>query len=266
MHSNSESDEMFGKLISEMKNAPNGAKRGTWIHSTSMLGAEMLAMSNWDFLTIDLQHSLSDYSDLVSLIAVTTSHGTPTLARVPSLEPAIIGRVLDAGASGIICPMINSAEDAKSFVGACAYPPNGKRSFGPIRAKLIWGDNYLQKVDSEIAKFAMIETREGLEAVDAIANTKGISGLFVGPNDLALALGFSPSMDTEQPELLAAFDRVAAAAKSAGIVCGMACESPQYTVRMIARGYRYFNISSDLRMMAARSAEIHKLLDNTINA
>ncbi len=247
---------MFGELLSEMINTPRGAKYGTWLHSTSMLGAEMLALSDWDFLTIDLQHSLSGYSDLAALVSVTTSHDMPTLVRVPSLEPAIIGRVLDAGASGIICPMINSTDDAEAFVRACLYPPHGSRSFGPIRARLIWGDDYLQKAGAGLARFAMIETQAGFDAVDDIARTEGISGLFVGPNDLALALGLRPSLDTEQPELLAAFDTVAAAAKAAGIVCGMACETPQYAARMVERGYRYFNISSDLRMMAARSAEI----------
>lgn len=245
---------MFADNLAAMHAGPSG-QFGTWLHSSCLLGAELLSKSNWDFLVVDLQHSICGFTEGVALVRATTSHGKPTLVRVSRLEPAEIGRVLDAGASGVICPMINSMGDAKTLVSACRYPPSGTRSFGPIRARLLWGDGYASQVPMGIAAFAMIETESGLREIADIARTPGLSGVFVGPNDLALALGAPPGFDPADGPVVAAIDRIARAAAEAGVLCGLACESPSYAQRMKACGYQFFVISSDLRMMVAKSQQ-----------
>ncbi len=253
---------MFTALLAEMKRRGGRPQFGTWLHSSSVLGAEFLAAAKWDFLVVDLQHSLSGFAAGVSLITATTNKRVPTLVRVTELNSGLIGRVLDAGASGIICPLIDSAEDAEKFVSSCGYPPKGTRSFGPIRARLVWGDEYVSSVESGVAKFAMIETAAGFSAVTQIARTPGLSGLLIGPNDLALSLGFPPKMDPDDSQLLKVFREIKGAAKAAEISCGLACESPAYARQMAAEGFNYFIVSSDLRMMAARSAQVLQELRN----
>jgi 4-hydroxy-2-oxoheptanedioate aldolase len=245
-----------------MKKPDGRPQFGTWLHSPSVLGAELLAVAKWNFLVVDLQHSLSGFDAGVSLITATTNRSMPTLVRVTELDASLIGRVLDAGASGIICPMVNSAEDAEKFVSACSYPPSGVRSFGPIRARLLWGDEYISLAGNGLAKFAMIETGAGLSAVREIARTPGLSGLLVGPNDLALSLGLSPKMDPDDSQLLKVFRDIKSAASNAGISCGIACESPNYVRQMASEGFQYFIVSSDLRMMAARSAQLLQEIGN----
>ena len=136
--------------------------------------------------------------------------------------------MLDAGASGSICPLIDSADDAERFVSCCSNPPAGTRSFGPIRARLVWGEEYVSSVESGLAKFAMIETAAGFSTVTQIARIPGLSGLLIGPNDLALSLGFPPKMDPDDSQLLKVFREIKDVATAAGISCGLACESSAY--------------------------------------
>src|SRR5690554_2533342 len=130
------------------------------------------------------------------------------LARVPVNDGAQIMRLLDAGAYGIICPMISTVDDAARFVSACRYPPKGDRSFGPSRGLLYGGADYYHHADNEILRIGMIETREGLANLDDILSVEGLDGIYIGPNDLSLALGEAPSSEPTAAEVVQAIAHI----------------------------------------------------------
>ena len=154
-----------------------------------------MANQNWDSLTLDMQHGVIDYSHAISMLqAISTTNVVP-LARVNWNEPGQIMKILDAGAYGIICPMVSNRKEAENFVQACMYPPHGYRSFGPVRGLVYGGPDYADEANNEILKFAMIETKESLDNLDEIMQTPGLDGIYVGPADLSLAIGEEPSFD-----------------------------------------------------------------------
>ncbi|WP_195180072.1 HpcH/HpaI aldolase/citrate lyase family protein [Mesorhizobium sp. INR15] len=227
--------------------------RTTWLHSASTLSGEMIARVGWDCLVADMQHSMTGFDEMVRLLQVTTNLGTTVLVRPPALDPALIGRLLDAGASGIICPMVSSVAEAELLVSACRYPPLGNRSIGPIRARLVFGDDYVAKANDGVLAIAMIETLGGLEQLGAIAQVPGIDGLFAGPSDIASSLGCAPRMDTDDPVVVEALGRIAKSAVESGIMAGVACEGAPYAQRMHEVGFRLFVTGSDVRLMTAAS-------------
>lgn len=245
--------------LQDLKELGSPAGRGirtTWLHSASSLSGEMIARVGWDCLVADMQHSMTGFDEMVALLQVITNLGEVVLVRPPALDPALIGRLLDAGASGIICPMVSSVAEAQILISACRYPPRGSRSIGPVRARLLFGDDYVAKASNQVLAFAMIETPGGLDALDDIAHVPGLDGLFAGPSDIASSLGRAPRMDTDDDVVLAALSRIAHSAVSAGIMAGLACESAAYARRMHAEGYRLFVTGSDLRLMTAASKQL----------
>lgn len=242
------------RLWSEGRCAANG-----WIACPSILSAEALAVAGWDSITVDLQHGTADYAALLTLLPVIERSGAAALVRVPWLDEASIMRALDAGALGIIAPMIETEDDARRLVKACLYAPHGGRSFGPVRARLVFGDGYWQAANREILPLAMIETRAAMDNLDAIAATPGLAGLYVGPADLALAHGFPPGFDRQEPDMLAKLERVRLACKANGIATCIHCGDPAYAVRMAAEGFELTSIGSDARFIEAgsRSAMAH---------
>lgn len=222
-----------------------------WLSLPDAVVAENFAEQGWDALTVDMQHGLVGYAALVPMLqAMRASQVTP-MVRVPWNAPGDIMKALDAGAMGIICPMISTVAQCEAFVGACRYPPGGYRSFGPIRAALVYGADYAAHANNEVLTLAMIETAEGLENVEAIARVPGLDGIYIGPADLSLGLGGEPRMDSDDPRLMAAFDRIQAAAKAAGIHVGLHTGSVDYARKMIARGFHLVTVGSDLRYLAA---------------
>lgn len=230
--------------------------RTTWLHSASPLSGEMVARLGWDCLVADMQHSMTGFDEMVTLLQVTTNLGATVLVRPPALDSALIGRLLDAGASGIICPMVSSVAEARALVSACRYPPLGSRSIGPVRARLLFGDDYVERANNRVLAIAMIETPGGLDALDDIARVPGLDGLFAGPSDIASSLGRPPRMDTDDPAVLSALARIAQSGVKAGILAGLACETAAYARRMHAEGYRLFVTGSDLRLMVAASKRL----------
>ena len=167
----------------------------SWLAVPSSFSAEVMANQGWDSLTIDMQHGLIDYSNAVGMLqAISTTETTP-LARVNWNEPGQIMKILDAGCYGIICPMVSNKKEAENFVQACLYPPNGFRSFGPVRASIYGGNDYAKNANNEILKLAMIETKEALEKLDEILDTPNLDGIYIGPADLSLAVGEEPGFD-----------------------------------------------------------------------
>jgi 4-hydroxy-2-oxoheptanedioate aldolase len=213
--------------------------------------AEIMAAQGFDSLTVDLQHGALDYSDLLLMLQAMRAGGATLLARVPWLDPSQVMKALDAGAEGIICPMVNTAEEAARFVSYLRYPPLGCRSFGPVRAGLLQGD-YAATANDRVVALAMIETVDGFANLEAILDTPGLTGVYVGPADLSLALGqgrLAPGMDREEPEMQAAFHRIVAACQARGLVAGLHCGTAEYAARAIGWGFRLVTVGSDMRFL-----------------
>ncbi|KFI30035.1 2,4-dihydroxyhept-2-ene-1,7-dioic acid aldolase [Haematobacter massiliensis] len=220
--------------------------RNGWLSLPCAYSAELMARLPWDSLTVDLQHGVQDYQSLVACFQGMAGSKVVPMARVPENAPGIIGKVLDAGAWGVICPMVNTADQARALVDACLYPPQGARSFGPNRAAGYATDvPYHHFANDQLLVLPMIETREALENAEEILAVPGVSGAYIGPSDLGFSLGFGPAFDRDEPELLAAFERVRAAAQAAGKFTGIHTLSAAYANRMRAAGFGLATIGSD---------------------
>ena len=227
-----------------------------WLHVPSSFSAEVMAHAGWDSLTVDMQHGPVDYESLVPMLqAISTTDPVPVV-RVLWNDPGLIMRVLDAGCSAVICPMINPREEAEAFVGACRYPPAGNRSFGPYRATLYGGQDYTDHANETVVTMAMIETREALDNLEEIVGVQGLDAVFVGPSDLGQNLGHGPGTDREEPEVLEAIERILAAAREHGLAAGIFTGTPAYASRMVEKGFCFVTISSDARLLAAAAAEV----------
>src|ERR1700712_2584502 len=194
---------------------------GGWCSMPGGFSAELMASMGWDAVTIDPQHGVIGYAEMLAMLhAISTTAAVP-LVRVSWNQPGEIMRALDSGAYGVICPMINDAAECAAFVQACRYPPEGFRSSGPTRAVVYGGPDYLAKANGEMLTFAMVETAAGLANVEAIVATPGLDGVYIGPSDLSLGLGGPPGQDQDAPMLMAAFDKILAACKAAGVRVGV---------------------------------------------
>ncbi|MEZ5449999.1 MAG: aldolase/citrate lyase family protein [Thiolinea sp.] len=198
-----------------------GAVTNGWLAIPSSFATELMAHQGWDSLTVDMQHGLIDYKDAVSMLtAIATTQAVPVV-RVPWLESGILMKALDAGASAVICPMINTAEEAERLIAATSYPPRGTRSFGPIRASLYGGKDYQKHAHEHTVAFAMIETRQGLDNLEDILKVDGLEAIFVGPSDLSLALGCEALFDAVEKPAAEAIEYIAAKCKEHGVVAGI---------------------------------------------
>ena len=232
-----------------------------WLQIPNSFTAELMANQNWDSLTLDMQHGVIDYPNAVGMLqAISTSKVVP-MARVNWNEPGQIMKILDAGAYGIICPMVSNKTEAENFVKACMYPPDGYRSYGPIRGLVYGGPDYADEANNEILKFAMIETKESLENLDDIMKTPGLDGIYIGPADLSLAIGQKPSFD--KPEGDPVYDvimKILDHAKKNKLIAGIQNGQPEYAEKMIKKGFQLVTIGSDQRYMTAASkAALSKL-------
>jgi 4-hydroxy-2-oxoheptanedioate aldolase len=230
---------------------------GAWLSLANVHTAEMIANAGFDWVVLDLQHGLLEYGDLLRMLpAISTTETTP-LVRVASNNLPEINKVLDAGAMGVIVPLVNTPEQAAAAVSACRYPPDGTRSFGPTRAALYGGRNYAAEANGQIACIVMIETQEGLDNLEAIVATPGLGGVYVGPSDLALSLGLPPRGDTDEPRHLAAVERILAACKRQQVPAGIHTGGLEWSKRRLAMGFDFVTLGSDAGfMMQAVSADL----------
>ena len=218
--------------------------------------AEVMASLGWDALTIDIQHGMISEADMLAMLqAVSTTSVTP-MVRLGANSPELIGKALDAGAMGLICPLINTAEDASRFVSACRYPPLGVRSSVATRAMIYAGFDYGAHADDQVLKFAMIETRDALTNLDAIAATPGLDGLYVGPSDLSLAHGGRQGFDIDEPHMMEAYKAIAAACQTHGLTAGIHTASPEFAGRMQAIGYRFITLVGDYNFILAGRGQV----------
>ena len=232
--------------FSTMCRQPGGVVMG-WCSSGSPLLGEAMAVAGFDALTVDLQHGVQDFSDALRVLQAIDGRGVPALCRVPWNEPGILMKTLDAGFQGIICPMIDDRVQAEQLARCCHYPPLGMRSFGPHRAMISMGDDYMDQAREGLVILPMVETEAGLRNIDEILAVPGISGVYVGPNDLALALGY-PAQAIPRPEVQSHIDHILARTEAAGKICGIACGSAQMVANMLAAGFHIATLQNDLRL------------------
>ncbi len=216
---------------------------GAWCTRPSPWTAEMAARSGHDWVCIDTQHGLIGYDVMLPMLQAVSAGGVPSLVRVPWNEPGAIMKALDAGAAGVIVPMVNSVDEARAAVGACRYPPDGYRSMGPVRARAV-GDDWKQPLS-----IVMIETVEGVRRAGEILSAPGIDAVFVGPNDLAVSAGLEPSYEGRDPEHRRLIEAVAAAARERGITAGIMCGTPEVALQWFLAGFRMLAMQSDSRLL-----------------
>ncbi len=237
---------------------------GGWLSIPSTYSAEMMAHQGFDSLCVDMQHGMIDYADAVRMMTAVSTTETVPIVRVPWNDPAMIMKVLDAGAYGVIVPLVNNRAEAELAVSACRYPPEGIRSNGANRAILYAGADYVAQANREIACLVMIETREALENLDDIMSVPGLDGIYIGPSDLSFALGLPPRMDSDVPEHVAAVARILETAKRHDVVAGIHCGSAAFSAAKIKEGFRMVTLTTDgaslTRGAREHLSELHALL------
>jgi 4-hydroxy-2-oxoheptanedioate aldolase len=249
-------ESVLGKLASQL--AGNGQALCAWVTANDPAVAEWLAREAFDAIVLDMQHGAIDFAGAMDTILRVALVGKPTIARMPIGDFSLASQLLDAGACGILAPMINSGGDARRLVEFVKFPPLGERSWGPRTALPLSGleaSAYLKSANGMAQAIAMIETRAALDALDDILSVEGLDGVFVGPSDLSIALSNGASVEPRGEALLGEARRVAERAKAHGKYAAMYCFDGADARTMLALGYRLCTIATDqtLARAAARS-------------
>jgi 4-hydroxy-2-oxoheptanedioate aldolase len=227
-----------------------------WLSIPSSFSAEVMAHQGFDSLVVDMQHGVIDYDSAIALLQAISTTSVIPLSRVPWNDPARLMKILDAGAYGVICPMVNTPDEAEALVRACKYPPRGYRSWGPVRASIYaGGTDYATRSNDEIIVMPMIETAEAVKNLDAILKVPGVDGVYVGPSDLALSMGCAPKLDHDAAPVVEAQRKIVAGCKKAGLVAGIHNATAAYANKMVSEGYQFVTLASDARFLALKAAE-----------
>ena len=226
---------------------------GLWCAIPSSVSAEGAATQGADYVCVDQQHGAVDYSDAVTMFQAIDPWTTP-LTRVPWNDPATIMKALDAGAKGVIVPLVSTAEDARRAVSACRYPPQGIRSFGPVRASIALGSRDTADLD-RVACIVMIETMEGLDNLEEIAAVPGLDAVYIGPADLALAMGLPPAYELSDAQHVEAIEAIRQACARHGIVAGIHCADGDMGARRIAEGFQMVTVGNDLVLLKSGAGQ-----------
>lgn len=229
-----------------------------WCAIPDSYAAEVYAHSGWDSVTIDLQHGPVDFQTAVRMLqAISTTEAVP-MCRVPWNDAAIVMKLLDAGSYGLICPMINSKEEAEQFVSFGRYPPLGTRSMGPNRAVQYAGADYWQGANEEVLLFAMIETQAGLRNLEAILSVKGLDGVYVGPSDLSMAMGKPPTLDPSDKGVIDAIAQIGKVTRAKGLIAGVHTDGPATAKKRFEQGYNLVTLMNDARVLSVAATNIVK--------
>jgi 4-hydroxy-2-oxoheptanedioate aldolase len=226
---------------------------GGWVVGPTIIGPEMFAETGYDYVAFDTQHGYLGDADVALMLRRLEHVPIATAVRLPSTDPAPIGRVLDAGADAVIIAMIESAEQAAAAVAATRYAPTGVRSFGPLRASLGYDSAALE---ARVSVFAMVETARGLSAVDEICAVPGLSGIYAGPADLAISMGYSVVDGWKQPAVHDALARIQSTAGAAGLVTGIHATDGKRGNAMARLGFRMISLASESQALR-RGAAAH---------
>ena len=227
------------------------AALGLWMTVPGSIGAEILAGAGVDYVCVDQQHGVIDYDSMVPMVQAIRAEGAAPITRVLSNDPFLIMKAFDAGAWGVVVPLINDAEEAARAVSACRYPPRGMRSYGPVRAAGVIGSRDPEDLGGEVLCLVMVETREALERVEEIAATPGLDGIYIGPADLALSLGLSPTLDIQEGEHAEAVERIREACHTNGIAAGIHSASGEWARRHVEAGFDIVTVATDAAILRA---------------
>lgn len=222
---------------------------GLWSAIPDAFAIELVAGLDLDYVCVDGQHGIVDYASMVSMVRAIQFAGAAPVVRIPQNEPWMIMRALDAGALGVIVPLVNDAGEAARAVSACRFPPDGVRSYGPIRASGVVGSKAPADLGAEVVCIVQIETREGLENAEEIAAIPGLDGVYVGPADLALSLGLSLDSAGEDPGHVEAVERIREACQKNGIAVGVHGASGVSAREYAERGYSMVNVGVDYLLL-----------------
>jgi 4-hydroxy-2-oxoheptanedioate aldolase len=220
---------------------------GGWCAIPSHFSAEIVASSGVGYVCVDMQHGLADLGDMVAMLQAIGNHGPTPLVRVPPGDLATAQRALDAGAEGVIFPLISTAAQALDSVTACRYPPQGGRSFGPIRARMHLGAD-VRHANEQVACIVMIETLDAVDNLAAIIDT-GVDAVYVGPNDLALALGLETG--SRDPRLETTIQQILDVCRRRDLPAGIHTTSGAAAARWIEQGFRMVTVSTDAGLLTA---------------
>lgn len=234
--------------------AGGGTVLNGWLAIANSYSAELMAHQGFDSVTVDLQHGPVDFQAAVGMLQAISATRAVPMVRVPWNEPILTLKLLDAGAYGVICPMINTKAEAEALVSCCRYPPRGTRSFGPNRAVLYGGADYWQHANNEVLLFAMVETRTGVKNLKEILSVDGLDGVYVGPSDLSLSLGKVPTLDPQEEEVLAAIKEICDTTRGSGRIAGIHTDSAKTAIRRFGEGFQLCTILNDARLMANAAA------------
>lgn len=233
-----------------------------WLSIASPVVAEVVSAQGYDSVTIDTQHGLIDYPGMLAMLQAMQGAPVTPIVRVPWLDPAAIMKAMDAGALGIICPMINTRAQAEQLVSCMRYPPAGQRSYGPTRAVFSEGPDYYRRANREVVALAMIETAEAMENLDEIVSTPGLDGVYIGPSDLALGISdgqLPPQQDYEIPQVIDAVQRIRQASRQAGIRACMHTVSAGYAARAAGWGFDMVTLANDIKLLTSgASAQVRE--------
>ena len=227
---------------------------GGWCVIPGSFTAEIMASAGFDWVCVDVQHGLIGYQEMLVMLQAVAVVGVPSIVRVPWNDPGWIMKALDAGAAGVIVPMVNSPAEAAAAVGACRYPPDGYRSWGPTRASLGVPDYSPELANRSVICAVMVETVAALEQLAEIVSVPGVDAVFIGPSDFALSMGFGPR--TDEPEHRRLLEGVPAVCRDHGVVAGIACGSAELLARWRQAGYTMLAAPSDLVTLRRATAEV----------
>jgi 4-hydroxy-2-oxoheptanedioate aldolase len=238
---------------------------GLWSSLADGPTAELLAATAFDYVCVDLQHGLATFSTLPSMVQAMRGAGRAPVVRVPWNEPAGIMRALDIGASAVVVPLVNSADDARQAAAACRFPPDGDRSWGPMWSDVRSG-GVLSPAEQNAAVLClvMVETQAGVDALDEIVRVPGVDGVYIGPSDLALGCGYGRATYRESSEIERLFQHIADTCRAAGTVCGLHCSDTEMATHWAGRGMRMLTAGHDVHLLRMAAAAAWASVDDAV--
>lgn len=236
----------------------NQAVINGWIHNPSTWSAELMANQGWDSVVIDMQHGLMGVETAIQMLQAISITDCVPLVRANWNDPSMIMKLIDGGAFGIICPMINTRAECEAFVGACRYPPMGYRSLGPTRVIIYAGSDYVAQANSQIITMAMIETHEAFENREDIMSVEGLDAIFVGPGDLRLTMVGSDNSDAATQKLDEYIMAIVKSAQAHGLPLGIFATSVDLALKYYEMGFRFINVMSDTQLLSTAAKDVIK--------
>lgn len=230
-----------------------------WISLGVPIGVELAADNGADLVTIDQQHGLGGNADMIACLTAAKAARVPALVRVARNDSGLIGRALDGGAYGVICPMIDTELDAQVFVKAVKYPPDGGRSHGAFRAGLGKPD-YIETANARTIACGQIETRAGLDAADAILDTPGLDMICAGPNDMAMTLSNGAHRNIDAPEVCEALDLLVAKCREKGVISAIYANNNAFAKAMMAKGWQVIALGTEFGALSAAAASARRVI------